>query len=148
MPSEKPPKVVLDTNNLVSSIINRKGASSKILDLFRKDRLTIFTSPFQLEELRRVLSYPRIAQKYHLTPAKIKKMVTIIKRLSSIVYPAQTPQIIKLDPDDNQILAIAQEAKVNSIISGDKHLLTLKNWKGIPIVTAKKFLEAYPIRRF
>lgn len=45
------------------------------------------------------------------------------------------------DLEDNKILEAASEAKADYIISGDKHLLKLKEFKGIKIVKAKEFLE-------
>lgn len=141
-PSEKPIKIVLDTNNLVSSIINKKGASYEIFNLAKKDRVIVFTSPFQLNELKRVLNYPRIQKKYRLTLVKIKRIVTVIEHLTFKVYPTYIPAAIIPDPDDNQILAIAKEARAEFIISGDEHLLDLKRWEQIPIISARGFLDS------
>ncbi|MBL7150493.1 putative toxin-antitoxin system toxin component, PIN family [Candidatus Microgenomates bacterium] len=134
-------KVVLDTNNFVSSQISKKGASAKIYHLWRERKIGLLTSPFQLKELEKVLEYPRIKKKYRLSSAKVKKIVKIIRRQATVVYPFVKIEIIKEDPADNQILAIAQEGKADYIISGDQHLLKLKKFKNIPIITAKEFLE-------
>lgn len=139
--SGKPIKVVLDTNNLVSSQINKKGASFKIFTLFRKGQVSLFTSPFQLKELERVLNYSRIKKKYKLAPGKTKQIVFLLRHLSFVTYSIQIPKTIKADPDDNQILAIASEAKADFIISGDRHLLNLKKWHSIPIISAQKFFK-------
>lgn len=146
MPSgrlEKPVKIVLDTNNLISSQINKSGASFKIFALFRKGKVFLFTSPFQLKELEKVLNYRRIKKKYKLSSGKIKQIVSLFRRLSFVVYPTQVLDTIKVDLDDNQILAIASEARVDFIISGDRHLLGLKKWRSIPIVPAQKFLRFF-----
>lgn len=146
MPSErleKPVKIVLDTNNLVSSQINESGASFKIFALFRKGEVFLFTSPFQLKELEKVLNYRRIKKKYKLSSGKIKQIVSLFRRLSFVVYPTQVPDTIKVDLDDNQILAIASEARVDFIISGDRHFLGLKKWRDIPIIPAQKFLKFF-----
>jgi putative PIN family toxin of toxin-antitoxin system len=136
-----PINLVLDTNNLVSSQINKKGASFLVFNYLKTGKINIYTSPFQLKEFERVLFYPRIRGKYCLNTKRIKKIVKLIKRLCIVVYPIQIPKDIKSDPDDNHILAIAQEAQVDYIISGDRHLLELKKWRKIPIITAKKFLQ-------
>ena len=65
--SGKKPKVVLDTNNLVSSQINKSGASNFIYELFAEDEIELLTSPFQLKEFEKVLNYSRIKKKYKLT---------------------------------------------------------------------------------
>lgn len=135
-------KIVLDTNNLVSAQINKKGASSKIFKLFEQGKILLYTSSFQLQELKRVLNYQRIRKKYRLTEKQIKTIIKVIAKHAHKVYPSKTPQLIKKDPDDNQILAIAKEGKVNFIISGDKHLLAIRKFKNIPIITAKEFLKS------
>lgn len=134
-------KVVLDTNNLVSSQINKKGASFKIFNLFRANKIVLYTSPFQLRELERVLNYPRITKKFRLEAKKIRTIVSIIKRYARTVYPTETPEIIREDQDDNQILAIVKEAKADFIISGDEHLLNLKKINHTPILPAREFLK-------
>lgn len=132
---------MLDTNNLVSAQISKKGASAKIYQLWKEDKVEVFTSPFQLKELKRVLEYPRIKKKYYLSKTRINRIVQVIKRQTIVVYSLKIPRIIKEDPSDNQILAIAEEGKVDWIVSGDEHLLGLGEFKGIPIITAKKFLR-------
>lgn len=134
-------KVVLDTNNLVSSQINRRGASAKIYDLWKDGGVEILTSPFQLEELKRVLGYPRIRRKYSLSKTKISQVVEIFGERMTAAYPLTVLDIVKEDPADNQILAIAQEGKADYIISGDQHLLRLRKFKGIPIISARGFLK-------
>lgn len=134
-------KVVLDTNILVSSRINKKGASWKIFDQARANKIKILTSNFQLSEFGRVLSYPRIKKKYRLRQRDIKRTVLLLKRVTSVLNPQEIPDIIKTDPDDNHILAIAKEGKADIIISGDHHLLDLEKYKKIPIMTAKKYSQ-------
>lgn len=139
-------KIVLDTNNLVSTQISKKGASAKIYKLWKENKIEIFTSPFQLKELKRVLGYPRIKKKYRLSRPKINRIVQIVRRQAIVVYPLKIPKIIKEDPSDNHILAIASERKVECIISGDGHLLELGEFRGIPIITAKEFLKEVVFR--
>ena len=47
------------------------------------------------------------------------------------------------DPDDNKFIACAVDAKAIYVVSGDKDLLTVKNYNEIEIVTAKEFYERY-----
>jgi len=146
MPSKKSAgilKIVLDTNNLVSSRINKKGASWKIFDLARENKIRILTSNFQLSEFNRVLTYPRIMKKYKLKKNDIKKTVILLRKITLVFNPQEIPNIIKIDPDDNQILAIAKEGESDMIISGDHHLLDLKQYRNIPVMTAKQFLQKF-----
>ncbi len=61
--------------------------------------------------------------------------------------PKSVPHIIKDDPDDDHILACALAGRADLIVSGDRHLLKLKSYKGIGIVRPKDFLhtlEGFP----
>lgn len=49
--------------------------------------------------------------------------------------------VVKKDPDGNKILECAVSSNSDYIVTGDKHLLDIKEYKGIKIVTAKQFLE-------
>ena len=64
-----------------------------------------------------------------------------IKKFSEVVNPKERLAIIADDPD-NRILECAAAGQTDFIISGDKHLLHLKNYQGIKILTPAAFLEA------
>ncbi len=140
-------KVVLDTNNLVSAHIVSQGPSAKIFDLFKTQEIRIYTSPFQLKEFNKVLHYERIKKKYRLTGQIIKTIIGVFKKYAEVIYPYKIPEVIKEDREDNQILAIAIEAKADYIISGDKHLLGLKKFKSIQIITAQDFLYSSALKK-
>lgn len=141
--SAKTPKVVLDTNNLISAHINDKGTSARVLDMSYQGKIVPFTSPFQLEEFKRVLSYPRIKKRYRLDQQKIDFYLQTFKRHTRLVYPQYVSEIVRDDPDDNKILAIALEAEADFIISGDAHLLKLGKYKGILIVSAQEYVAKF-----
>ena len=60
---------------------------------------------------------------------------------SAIVLPRQKFKIVKEDPDDNKIVEAAVEGNCDFIVSSDKHLLKLKEFKGIKIITPKEFFK-------
>jgi predicted nucleic acid-binding protein len=60
--------------------------------------------------------------------------------LASIVMPAVISSTIVHDPPDDAVLATALAARVDLVVSGDKRLRNLKNFQGIPIVTAAEAL--------
>jgi predicted nucleic acid-binding protein len=57
---------------------------------------------------------------------------------SQIVYPKKKLNIVKKDPSDNKILECALEAKASFVISGDRHLLEIKEYDGIKIVSPRE----------
>lgn len=143
--SERLVRLVLDTNILVSAHIVKVGPSAAIFALFKKGKIEIYTSPFQLKEFERVLRYERIKIKYKLTDQKIKTTLSIFKKYARTIYPLKIDKIIHDDPDDDQILAISSEAKADYIVSGDSGLLKLKKHIGAAIISAQ---EACTIRRY
>ncbi len=131
-------KVVLDTNILVSSIF-WSGASYKILGLITKGRIESYTSKVILNELKQVL---KSKIKYHLPEAKIQEILELTKLHSFLVNPKLKVNIVN-DSKDNKFIECAIEAKANYIISGDRHLLDIKKYKNIQIVTPSEFLKIF-----
>ncbi len=129
-------KVLLDTNILISAL----GWNSKPKEIFRKciaGELKLITSPEQIDELQRVMDYP----KFHFTVEQKKSFISIILEIAEIVEITGKIKVIKDDPDDDIILETAIVGRAGYIVSGDPHLLKLKEFAGIKIVTAKDFLQ-------
>jgi uncharacterized protein len=59
------------------------------------------------------------------------------RKTTTLAASRSLPKPISIDADDDVVLATAKAAKANLIVSGDrKHLLILKHFEGMPIVTA------------
>jgi len=135
-------KVVIDINLFVSGVINKSGNPARLLQLWRDNTFLLIISEQMLEDIKRVLHYPRIKNKYNLKDKEIKQTVDTIKKFA-IVFPDLIDlDVIKEDPDDNKVLACAIAAKADRIVSGDRHLLKLGVFGNIPILTAKDFLDS------
>lgn len=134
-------KAVLDTNQFVSGFILRKSVPGQVLQAWYEHKYILITSREILKEIERVLHYPHISQKYHLAKKDIETMMTIVEHRSVIILDVPNVNIIKDDPTDNKILGCALAAKADYIVSGDRHLLDLRKYKDISIVTAREFLE-------
>jgi predicted nucleic acid-binding protein len=61
--------------------------------------------------------------------------------MAHIVNPRDKISMVKEDPDDDKFLDCAIECKADYIVSGDRHLLELRGYPGIKIITASQFLE-------
>ncbi len=133
-------KVVLDTNVIVSGTF-WAGSSSKIFDIIDKKMLILILSEEILKEYERVIKSEEIMEKVENHNLIISKIVQRVIANSEIIEPKEKYKIIKDDSDDNKFLDCAVAGKANFIISQDKHLLTLKEFKSIKIVTPKEFLE-------
>jgi putative PIN family toxin of toxin-antitoxin system len=128
-------RVVVDTNVLVSALI-KKG---KPLELVQRllDKHTVVLSSQMLAELADVLS----RDKFTITNAQIDLFISLLLRKSTVTSVSGNLKVILKDPDDNIVLLTAVNGKADYIISGDKHLLTLRKFEGIEIVTISQMLE-------
>lgn len=131
-------KVVIDTNVFISAFAFG-GNALEIIRLFLKGDIEVYVSPFIVEEVTRILR-----EKFLWEEAKIEKILELIRSKANEVYPKVKVSIIKSKDDDNRILECALESKVDYLISGDKrHILPLKEFKGIRIISVSEFLDKY-----
>ena len=134
-------KVVLDTNIFVSALINPHGKPAQILDYVFENRIRLFISPPIVEELERVLSYPKLANRHGLEGEDLKEFVSYLLSITALVKEEPLIEAILDDPSDNKYLSCALNAKADFIISGDAHLLNLGEYEGIRIITPAQLLE-------
>ena len=133
-------KVVIDTNQFVSSLISKQGKPAQLVDLWRQQHFILVTSPEIIAEIKKVLEYPHITQKYKLNKADIQSLLVLIEHEAVTVPNSPVINVIKDDPDDNKFLACALAAQAEYIVTGDQHLLSLGRYGSILIVTVKDFL--------
>ncbi len=133
-------RVVLDANVLVSALISPQGAPGEILAAWEKDRFDLVVSPATLDELGRVLHYPRIQQKYNLPAEKLEQFLRLIIGQAIVVNPTKELAVIEADPSDNRYLECAKEGDAAYLVTGDKHLLDLGEFEGTIILPPAGFL--------
>ena len=132
-------RVVADTNTIVSGLL-WQGNPRRVLDAARAGTLLMYTNAALLAELEEVLQRPKFAQRLALAGVTSHTLVFGYAALARLVEPAEIAPAIIADPDDDAVLACAVAARAEIIASGDSHLLDLKEYKGIPIVTAAQLL--------
>ena len=128
-------RAVLDTNVLISGLVFG-GKPLAAMEVFFSGRCELVVSEPALKELDRKLS-----TKFGWRSPAIALALETIRDRASIVSPsfALTDCV---DPDDNRILEAALEGRADCIVSGDKrHLLRMKVFRGIKIMTVNDFLE-------
>ena len=130
------PRVVLDTNTLISAF-GWDGNERKIFDLCVDGKLKLCMSYDMLKELERVIEYPRIK----FTDEQKKRSVGLVLEVAEFVEPDEKINLIKDDPDDNKIIECAVASFAHYIVSGDKHLSELGEFRGIKIVKSRDLLE-------
>lgn len=132
-------RVVADTNTLVSGLL-WPGPSRQILEAARAGRVQLWTSAALLVELEDVLQRAKFAQRLAGAGLSPRRLVVGYGALATVVKPVAIAPVVLQDPDDDEVLACATAAQAEVIVSGDHHLLALKQYGAIPIVTARGLL--------
>ena len=130
-------RVVLDTNVIVSALAFG-GVPRGVLELAEAGQCQLFYSEPIQTEVRRVL-----AEKFGWPDAMLHEALPVLWGIGTLVLPRTTLNAVPADPDDNRILECAVAARAQAVVSGDRHLLALQNYKSIPIVTPRQFLELF-----
>jgi len=133
-------RVVADTSTVVSGLM-WWGKPRQVLDATRAHTISLFTSAALLAELEDVLNREKFARRLALVGHTPCDLVLGYAALTTIVTPAVIPPVVLVDPDDDTVLACAVAASAEVVVSGDSHLLALKKYRDIPILTAAELLE-------
>jgi uncharacterized protein len=128
-------RIVLDTNVLISAIVFG-GRPREVLEKVIAGRFTMAISAEMLAEFQGVLE----GKKFRYPSDIVRTIVHELLAVSELVRPRMKVEQIKADPADNRILECALESGAACIVSGDRHLLELGRFEGIPILDAAAFL--------
>lgn len=132
-------RVVLDTNILISTLLTHQDSPpKKIFTALKNQEFISVSSQLIFQEIEEVLNRPSILKLIKITPEEFMDTLVTV----SLIVPGKQIVEISKDPDDNMFLAAAWEGQAQYIVSGDKsHLLSLKAYKGIKIITPHEFIE-------
>jgi len=134
-------RAVLDTNTLISAIINTKGSvAQEIYQKFITQQFLLIISPEILEEVEEVSNRERIIKRHQRSKEELEAIISELASLSYLI-PGTTKVEVVRDTDDNKIISAAVEAKAEYIVSRDKDLLDLRKYQGIKIITPEEFMR-------
>jgi putative PIN family toxin of toxin-antitoxin system len=106
------------------------------MELAFDDAVMLYSSQALVEELRRTLAYRKFAARIERYQTSADALTAQYAAIVSLVTPAVITPTVLRDPDDDAVLACALAAQADLVVSGDAHLLDLKQFQGIRIVTA------------
>ena len=129
-------RLVLDTNIVAAGLL-WQGPPNRLIE-------QAFDGQIELEGVLQRAKFARQVAKQSLS---IAGLVLRYAELAQLVQPASIAPVVLADPDDDQVLAGALAAQADLIVSGDSHLLKLKAYQGIPIISAGEALERIAQRR-
>ena len=128
-------RVVIDTNIMVSAYLG--GALKVIIVFWKSGKFTLVVSDEIVDEYREVLQRP----KFQIEQSELDDFFALLLDSAEFVIPVETVNIVKDDVSDNKFIEAAVAGKAKLIVSGDNHLLELKSFKDISIITARDFIK-------
>jgi len=130
-------KVVFDTNVYISAFISPGSKAEEVYLLAVDGRVELYTSVTILTETAK-----KLRGKFLWDDVKITAALKQISRVATVLKPFNRLNILS-DAPDNRILECAKEAGADLIVTGDKHLLDLKQYEGIGIARIAGFLYSF-----
>jgi putative PIN family toxin of toxin-antitoxin system len=128
-------RVVVDTNVLVSALVYHGKSRALVVKLLEEH--DILLSRLTLQELADVLK----RDKFLVADSQVDRFLKYLLRKSKMVTPTSRFKVIAEDPDDDVVLNTAYKGKAKYIVTGDKHLLELKTFKKVEIVTVSLMFD-------
>lgn len=134
-------RAVLDTNVFVSGGTISAGAPSQVINHWRNQDFILVVSPQLLSEYEEVLYRPNVMKYTGLTPKETSQYIQEVKDRAYMTSGALTLNVLKEDPDDNMVLACAEEGIATHLVTGNKKHFPFTDYKGIKIVSPRDFLS-------
>jgi putative PIN family toxin of toxin-antitoxin system len=113
------------------------GRLETIIVAWIEGKFVLTVSNQIVNEYINVLSRP----KFKIARAELDDFAALILSKAEFVVPGESIRVVEADPSDNKFLEAAVTGQADYIISGDKHLRDLKEFRGIAILTPSAFLE-------
>ena len=134
--SNLPLRVVFDTNVYISAILTAGTPRVVVSESFRREEIEILVSEVILTEIERILRL-KIRRSFW----DIITILIAIRQNSTLISPESELLVVTEDEADNRIIECAFQGKAQYIVSGDHHLLSLKEYQGIRILSPTEFLR-------
>lgn len=127
-------RVVFDTNVLVAALVFPGGQGDAALRRVIEGKDQLVLSRAILDELLEVLG-----RKFARDAEELAHVAVFVTDMATVVAPRRRLRVVKDDPD-NRILECALAGRAQAIVTGDKGLLALKSFEGIPVMTLASYL--------
>jgi putative PIN family toxin of toxin-antitoxin system len=133
-------RLVLDTNIYISNLISEKGNPAKIVRWWLEGEFDVLVSQPIIDEILRVTDYERIKKKYAKVRENRLEYAALIAEQALLTEPRQKLDVVVSDESDNRYVECAVAGGAQYIITGDEHLLELREYGGIIVLTPAAFV--------
>jgi putative PIN family toxin of toxin-antitoxin system len=127
-------KVIVDTNVFISGVLFG-GNPQTIIQLWLENKYIFCLSPELKAEI-----LGKLKRKFSLSEENLQYIEESLDKKSR-KYITKTTITLCKDPQDNFLLELAEEAKADYIVSGDKLVLHLKQHNKTKIISPREFIE-------
>ena len=137
-----PPRVVLDTNVVLSALLFAGATASRLRAEWQSRRFVPLASKATADELVRTLGY----SKFRLSTAEREDLLAdYLPWIRAVRIPDPPPAVPRCrDPGDVSFLQLAAAGKARALVTGDRDLLALAGTPGMcPVVNMEEFLRRY-----
>ncbi len=136
-------RAVLDTNLVLSGLINPAGKPARLLRL-AGDRFVLISTPAIVVECRRVLDRPKLQKALGPRAASASAVLDRLTSIAHLVSPELLAgvRVVPEGPDDDVLFDTAMAGGAKFIVSGDAAVLTVGNFAGVMVVSAGEFLAS------
>ena len=129
--------IVLDTNIFISAVFWEGKPYIVVKKAINQDTI-VFISNYIIDEIRKVL-----VRDFNLEKQEIDDIVNAVLYFTHLIEPKESVTVIKDDPKDDKILDCALACNADFIVSQDNHLLNLKSFRNVKIVSPEEFLKTF-----
>ena len=136
-------KIILDTNVIISSLIQKSFPYKIVNELFIENKITLCVSQALMTEYHQVIHRPKFYEYYDFAE-RAKSLLTDIEIKSIMFFPKISLSLIS-DKDDNKILELADVSLADFIITGNTTDFSFPYYKQTRIVTPKEYYLYYSL---
>lgn len=129
------PRVVLDSNVIISGFHSPGGTPRRILDALRNGEIAVVISPFLFAEVAKSLG-----EDFDWGEPGIQEAMVLLRENCILIQPVQEASVSELSEADNRILDCAVQGQVHYLVTGDRGFQRLQEFQGIRIVSPREFL--------
>lgn len=134
-------RIVLDTNVLLSGLMLPDSTPGRIVAAWRRRNFDLLVSEPMLEEIARVLAYPKIRKRVGWDSEHISRYIALLRFEAEVVSIAGVEADVPADPNDNHLLATLIAGKADWLITGDSDFDELSGQ--YPIIAPGEFVRRF-----
>ena len=123
------------------------GKPAEIIKAAEHGKVRLATSEEIVREISQVLNYPKLRKVYEAEGMCHEELIEAVLKIVRFVQVTRRVKVVLEHPEDDKFIECALEAKADYVVSGDKHLLNVGNYKKIQVVSVNEFLRVLESKR-